>query len=73
MQVAARNATTPAELAEIRVALAHVAETGGRYDEVEELCDLAIEWFDGQGDAVARSHCAACASARAWSRANRHA
>src|SRR5262249_60013637 len=30
------------------VALAHVAETGGRFDEVEELCDLAIEWFDGQ-------------------------
>jgi len=50
LQIAARNATTPAELAEIRVALAHVAETGGRFDEVEELCDLAIEWFDGQSD-----------------------
>ena len=50
LQMAARNATTPAELAEIRVALAHVAETGGRFDEVEELCDLAIEWFDGQAD-----------------------
>ena len=45
-----RNATTPGELAEIRVALAHLAETGGRFDEVEELCDLAIEWFDGQAD-----------------------
>lgn len=50
LQVAGRNATTPAELAEIRVALAHVAEVGGRFDEVEELCDLAIEWFDGQAD-----------------------
>lgn len=50
LQIAARNATTPADLAEIRVALAHVAETGGRFDEVEELCDLAIEWFEGQGD-----------------------
>lgn len=50
LQLAARNATTPAELAEIRVALAHLAETGGRFDEVEELCDLAIEWFAGQGD-----------------------
>lgn len=50
LQIAGRNASTPAELAEIRVALAHVAETGGRYDEVEELCDLAIEWFDGQAD-----------------------
>ncbi len=50
LEVAARNATTPAELAEIRVALAQVAETRGRHDEVEELCDLAIEWFDGQAD-----------------------
>jgi tetratricopeptide (TPR) repeat protein len=50
LQIAARNATTPGDLAEIRVALAHVAETGGRFDEVEELCDLAIEWFDGQRD-----------------------
>ena len=50
LQMAGRNATTPAELAEIRVALAHAAETGGRYDEVEELCDLAIEWFEGQMD-----------------------
>src|SRR5205085_2659640 len=49
-QMAARNATSPAELAEIRVALARAAETGGRFDEVEELCDLAIEWFDGQRD-----------------------
>lgn len=50
LHVAARNATTAAELAEVRVSLAHVCETGGRFDEVEELCDLAIEWFDGQGD-----------------------
>jgi tetratricopeptide (TPR) repeat protein len=50
LELAARNATSPGELAEIRVALAHLAETGGRFDEVEELCDLAIEWFAGQGD-----------------------
>lgn len=50
LHIAARNATTPAELAEVRVSLAHVAETGGRFDEVEELCDLAIEWFQGQAD-----------------------
>lgn len=50
LHVAARNATSPGELAEIRVALAHIAETGGRFDEVEELCDLAIEWFKGQND-----------------------
>jgi len=52
LQIAARNATGPAELAEARVKLAHVAETSGRFDEVEELCDLAIEWFDGQGEKV---------------------
>ena len=51
LQIAARNATTPGDLADIRVALANVAERGGRFDEVEELCDLAIEWFVGQGDA----------------------
>jgi tetratricopeptide (TPR) repeat protein/GGDEF domain-containing protein len=50
LQIAARNATSPGELAEIRVALAHIAETRGRFDEVEELCDLAIEWFEGQSD-----------------------
>ena len=65
LQVAARNATTPAELAEVRVALAQVAETGGRLDEVEELCDLAIEWFDGQSDAASRTDAAPDAGARA--------
>jgi len=50
LQIAARNATSPAELAEVREALAHISETGGRFDEVEELCDLAIEWFAGQAD-----------------------
>jgi tetratricopeptide (TPR) repeat protein len=50
LHLAARNSTTPGELADIRVLLAHVAETLGRHDEVEELCDLAIEWYDGQGD-----------------------
>jgi tetratricopeptide (TPR) repeat protein len=50
LQVAARNATSPGELAEVRVRLAHLAETLGRFDEAEELCDLAIEWFAGQGD-----------------------
>jgi tetratricopeptide (TPR) repeat protein len=50
LQIAARNATSPAELAEVRVRLALLAETMGRFDEAEELCDLAIEWFAGQGD-----------------------
>ena len=50
LQVAARNATSPAELAEVRVRLAVLAEVTGRFDEAEELCDLAIEWFEGKGD-----------------------
>lgn len=50
LQTAARNATTPGELAEVRVRLANLAEAAGRYDEVEELCDLAIEWLDAQGE-----------------------
>jgi len=50
LQLAARNATSPGELAEVRVRLATIAETLGRFDEAEELCELAIEWFAGQGD-----------------------
>ena len=50
LHISARNATSPGDLAEVRVALAHPSETRGRFAEVEELCDLAIEWFDGQGD-----------------------
>lgn len=50
LHVAARNATSPGELAEVRVRLATLAEASGRYDEAQELCDLAIEWFEGQGD-----------------------
>jgi diguanylate cyclase (GGDEF)-like protein len=50
LHVAARNASTPAELAEVRVELAQLAESLGRHDEVEELCDLTIEWFESQDD-----------------------
>jgi tetratricopeptide (TPR) repeat protein/GGDEF domain-containing protein len=50
LEIAARNATTPGDLAEVRVRMAQLAESRGRYDEAEELCDLAIEWFQGQGD-----------------------
>ena len=70
---------TSAQLAEVRVRLAQTAEAVGRYDEAEELCDLAIEWFVGQGDrkravlvdrqepaadTVERKHCAVISSAR---------
>lgn len=52
LRLAARNAGGPAELAEVRTRLATLAELAGQYDEAEELCDLAIEWYAGQGDAA---------------------
>ena len=54
LRLAARTAGTPAELAADRTRLATLAELAGQYDEAEELCDLAIEWYTGQGD-VSRS------------------
>lgn len=48
LQLAARNASGPRELAEARARMASLAERMGRFDEAEELCDLAIEWFAGQ-------------------------
>ena len=51
LRIAERNATSAGQLAEVRVHRAEVAESVGRYEEAEEMCDLAIEWFAGQGDA----------------------
>lgn len=51
LNVGSRNTSTPGELAEVRVRLATLAEITGRFDEAEELCDLAIEWFVGKRDA----------------------
>jgi diguanylate cyclase (GGDEF)-like protein len=50
LDLAIQNSASAAELAEVRVQLAHLSEIRGRYDEVEELCDLAIEWYEGHGD-----------------------
>ena len=50
LRLAGRNAGSPAELAAVRTRLATLAELAGQYDEAEELCDLAIEWYAGQGD-----------------------
>ncbi|GAC1514146.1 MAG: adenylate/guanylate cyclase domain-containing protein [Gemmatimonadaceae bacterium] len=52
LRVAERNSTSPAQLAEVRVRLAQLAEAVGRYDEAEELCDLAIDWFEKQNDRI---------------------
>lgn len=50
LRLAERNAESPAELADVRVRLAEIAEDTGKYHEAEELCDLAIEWFAGAGE-----------------------
>ena len=50
LRLAERNARSAEELAAVRVGLAEIAEVVGRYDEAEELCDLAIEWYVGQGN-----------------------
>ena len=50
LNIAERNAGSPAQLADVRVRLAEIADATGRYNEAEELCDLAIEWYSSQGD-----------------------
>ncbi|NUO63899.1 MAG: diguanylate cyclase [Gemmatimonadaceae bacterium] len=50
LHIAERNAASPAHLADVRVRLAQIAEAMGQYVEAQELCDLAIDWFEGQGD-----------------------
>jgi tetratricopeptide (TPR) repeat protein len=52
LQIALRHAATPADLARVRVRLADVAEAAGRYEESEELCALALDWFVRQGAAA---------------------
>ncbi|MES2176255.1 MAG: AAA family ATPase [Gemmatimonadota bacterium] len=51
LEVAARNAPSFAELAEVRVRMAALAEEGGRFDEVDALAEQALEWYAAQGDA----------------------
>jgi tetratricopeptide (TPR) repeat protein len=48
LEIAMQNAASPAELADVRMSLAHLAQIMGQHDDVEELCDLVIEWYDGQ-------------------------
>lgn len=50
VQMAARNAGGPEELAETRMRQALIADALGQYDEEEELCDLAIDWYASQRD-----------------------
>ena len=50
LRIAERNTTSPAQLAEVRVRLARVAEAMARYEEAGELCEAARLYFSAQGD-----------------------
>jgi tetratricopeptide (TPR) repeat protein len=50
LTVAARHAPSPAALASVRVRLAELAQEAGHYDHAEALCDLALEWYEGEED-----------------------
>jgi predicted ATPase len=48
LTVAARHAPSPAALASVRMRLAELAEAAGHYEDAEALCDLALNWFEGE-------------------------
>jgi len=47
LTVAARFAPSPKALASVRARLAELAEAAGRYEDAEALCDLALNWYEG--------------------------
>nr|MBA3672533.1 tetratricopeptide repeat protein [Gemmatimonadaceae bacterium] len=50
LAAAERTAPSEAELADVRVRMASVAEVAGRYPDAEALCDLALAWYDSRAD-----------------------
>jgi adenylate cyclase len=52
LAAAERSAPDDASLAKVRVRMASLAEVAGRYEDAEALCDQALAWYAGQGDAV---------------------
>lgn len=48
LTVAARHAPSPSALARVRVRLAELAEAAGYYEDAEALCDLALNWYEGE-------------------------
>ena len=47
---AERTAPSAEALADVRVRMASLAEVAGRYEEAEALCELALAWYQQQGD-----------------------
>lgn len=52
LAAAERSAPTPSTLADVRVRMASLAELAGHYEEAEQLCDRALDWYIIQGDKV---------------------
>jgi tetratricopeptide (TPR) repeat protein len=52
LTASARHAPSPAALASVRVRLAELAEAAGHYEDAEALCDLALNWYEGDEDPV---------------------
>ena len=49
---AARHAPSAAALASVRVRLAELSESAGHYEDAEALCDLALNYYEGDDDPV---------------------
>jgi tetratricopeptide (TPR) repeat protein len=56
LTLAARHASSPEALAHVRVRLATIAEAAERYEDAEALCDLALTWYESQGDRLQAIH-----------------
>ena len=52
LAAAERAAPSDAEVAEVRMRMASLAEVAGRYEEAEALADQALVWYSGRGDLV---------------------
>ena len=52
LTAAARHAPSFAALASVRVRLAELANAVGNYEDAEALCELALNWYEGDDDPV---------------------
>src|SRR5215216_4228667 len=50
LRIAERNAESAAQLADVRIRLAEVAEAEGRYADAVDYCERALEFFVAEGD-----------------------
>ena len=50
LAAAERTAPSDEALAEVRVRMASLAETAGRYEEAEAYCELALAYYEGRQD-----------------------